>query len=84
MKKRSRAHSGFFSLRILIALLLCGAACSILTGIPLRAGLAFFRSEAPANVSQRTLTFTERVAYQHAIEDVYWALLSSKEFLFDH
>src|SRR6516225_1843999 len=72
MKKQSRSHSGFLSLRILMALLLCGAACSILTGIPLRAGLAFFRSEAPANVSQRTLTFTERVAYQRAIEDVYW------------
>jgi len=24
------------------------------------------------NLSQRTLTFAERVAYQHAIEDVYW------------
>ncbi|MGE5209333.1 MAG: hypothetical protein ACM3KL_08390, partial [Alphaproteobacteria bacterium] len=23
-------------------------------------------------MSQRTLTFAERVAYQHAIEDVYW------------
>jgi len=33
---------------------------------------AFLRSEAPANVSQRTLTFAQRVAYQHAIEDVYW------------
>jgi N-acetylneuraminic acid mutarotase len=30
------------------------------------------RSEAPANVSQRTLTFAERVAYQRAIEDIYW------------
>jgi hypothetical protein len=27
---------------------------------------------APAKVSQRTLTFVERVAYQRAIEDVYW------------
>jgi hypothetical protein len=33
---------------------------------------AFLRSEATANVSQRTLTFEERVAYQRAIEDVYW------------
>jgi hypothetical protein len=33
---------------------------------------AFLRSEAPANLSQRTLTFAERVAYQQAIEDVYW------------
>ncbi len=30
------------------------------------------RSEAPSNVSQRTLTFAERVAYQRAIEEVYW------------
>jgi len=34
--------------------------------------LAFFRPEAPANVSHRTLTFAERVAYQRAIEEVYW------------
>src|SRR4029077_15294739 len=33
---------------------------------------AFLRSEASANLSQRTLTFAERVAYQRAIEDVYW------------
>ena len=34
--------------------------------------LAFSRPEAPAKVSHRTLTFAERVAYQRAIEDVYW------------
>jgi N-acetylneuraminic acid mutarotase len=34
--------------------------------------LAYFRPEAPANVSPRTLTFAERVSYQRAIEDVYW------------
>jgi len=34
--------------------------------------LAFFHSEATTNVSQRTLTFAEREAYQRAIEDVYW------------
>ena len=34
--------------------------------------LALFRPERATNVSQRTLTFAERVAYQHAIEDVYW------------
>jgi hypothetical protein len=33
---------------------------------------AFLRSDAPADLSQRTLTFAERVAYQRAIEDVYW------------
>ena len=34
--------------------------------------MGFFHSETPTNVSERTLTFAERVAYQHAIEDVYW------------
>src|SRR5436190_13195120 len=51
-----------------LALLLCAAACSIVTGTL----LAFFGPEAPSNLSQRTLTFAERVAYQSAIEDVYW------------
>ena len=56
------------SARFLITLLLCAAACSIVTGTL----LAFFRPEASANVSQRTLTFAERVTYQRAIEEVYW------------
>jgi hypothetical protein len=34
--------------------------------------LAFFRPEAPSAASERTLTFAERVAYQRAIEEVYW------------
>src|SRR5260370_15478777 len=34
--------------------------------------LAFLRPETPAKSSQRTLTFKERVAYQRAIEEVYW------------
>jgi hypothetical protein len=34
--------------------------------------LAFFHPEAPTKVSQGTLTFAERVAYQRAIEEVYW------------
>jgi hypothetical protein len=34
--------------------------------------LAFFHPEAPAKGSQRMLTFAERVAYQRAIEEVYW------------
>src|SRR5205809_5926919 len=56
------------SARALIAVLICGAAFSLAAGTL----LAVFHSEAPANVSQRTLTFAERVAYQRAIEDVYW------------
>src|SRR6266542_1651940 len=65
MKKKRTAQSAFLNLR---GLLVFGIACSIATGTL----VAFFRSEAPANASQRTLTFTERVAYQRAIEDVYW------------
>jgi N-acetylneuraminic acid mutarotase len=51
-----------------IAVVVCAAAFSIMTGTL----LAFLHSEAPTKVSQRTLTFAERVAYQRAIEDVYW------------
>src|SRR6266496_300430 len=65
MQKQSRPHSGFLTLRALVALVLCIAACSIVTGTL----LAFFRSDALTTVSlQRTLTFAERVAYQRAIE----------------
>src|SRR6266571_6408892 len=66
--KKSTSQSAFFSLRALIALLLCAVTCSIVTGTL----LAFFHPEAPAKVSNRTLTFAERVAYQRAIEQVYW------------
>ena len=34
--------------------------------------LAFFRPGPETNASPRNLTFTERVAYQRAIEEVYW------------
>src|SRR5438094_7303025 len=69
VKKRHTAQSAFFNLHTLTALLLCAAAaCSILAGTL----LAFLRPEAASKVSKRTLTFTERVACQRAIEDVYW------------
>ena len=71
MKKQSTTQSA----RALIALLVCGTACLMVTGIPLRAGLAFFRTETPARVSHPAvagLTFAERVSYQRAIEEVYW------------
>jgi hypothetical protein len=45
-----------------------GAACSVLSATL----LAFFHQEASSKFSQRTLSFSERVAYQRAIEDVYW------------
>ena len=71
MKKKSLSSSGFLNLRTLIGLLLCAAtACSVL--IPMKSGLAYLHPQAPANSSQRTLTFEERVSYQRAIEDVYW------------
>ena len=34
--------------------------------------LAFLSPEASTKISERTLTFAERVAYQRAIEEVYW------------
>src|SRR5215469_9084370 len=66
-KKRFRLL-GFVTPRTLVAVLLCAAPCSILTGTL----LGFFRPDPPAKISQRTLTFAERVAYQRAIEEVYW------------
>jgi hypothetical protein len=57
-----------FRLRSIAFLLCVGIACSVLTGTL----LAFFRAEAPAEISYRTLTFAERVAYQRALEEVYW------------
>src|SRR5437870_13033258 len=69
VKKKSTSRSAFFSPRVLIAVLLGAAVvCSTLTGTL----LAFFRPEAPTKVSNKTLTFEERVAYQRAIEEVYW------------
>src|SRR4029077_5996250 len=67
MQKQSTSQSAFFISRVLIGFVLCAVACLIVTGtLP-----AFLRSEAPETRSQRTLSFAERVAYQHAIEDVY-------------
>src|SRR6266568_2355955 len=66
--KKSTSQAAFFSPRALMALLLCAATCLIVTGTL----LAFFHPEAPAKVSNRTLTFEERVSYQRAIEEVYW------------
>ena len=68
MKKKQTAQFGSLSLQ----LVLCSAAvCSMITGTL----LAFFHPEAPAKASHPAgagLTFAERVAYQRAIEDVYW------------
>ena len=68
MQKKSPLNSASVSPRALVILLVSAANCLIVT----RALPAFLRSETQADVSQRTLTFAERVAYQRAIEDVYW------------
>jgi hypothetical protein len=68
MKTKIHPESGFLDSRALLILLLCAAASSIVGGTL----LGFFRPETQAGVSQRTLTFAERVAYQRAIEEVYW------------
>src|SRR6478735_85947 len=67
MKRQSLSQPAFLTPRVLFALLVCAAVCLIAT----RTLPAFLRNEAP-NLPQRTLTFAERVAYQQAIEDVYW------------
>ena len=68
MTTKKHAQSGFLDLRALIILLLCAVTSLTVAGTL----LGFFRPETQAGVSQRTLTFEERVAYQGAIEDVYW------------
>src|SRR5256886_12256388 len=68
MNTKKRGQSGFLDSRVLIILLLCAVTSSIVAGTL----LGFFRPETQAGVSQRTLTFEERVAYQRAIEEVYW------------
>src|SRR5207249_5290292 len=69
LDRRSFSEGGFFTPRALLALLICLAAASSMVSGAL---LAFFHSEAPGQGSQRVLTFAERVAYQRAIEEVYW------------
>jgi hypothetical protein len=67
MKRRRITQRALLSVRTSIAVLLCAAAaCWVLSATV----LAFFRTEAAAK--GRTLSFSERVAYQRAIEDVYW------------
>ena len=61
-------EGGFFNLRAWIAVLLCAvAACSVLSVTLLASS-----PQASSKLSQRTLSFSERVAYQRAIEEVYW------------
>ena len=72
MKKKRTVQSAFFRPRVLLSLLICAVAgCFVASG----GLLAFFRPEAPTKGSHPVgagLTFAERVAYQRAIEQVYW------------
>src|ERR1051326_4824415 len=67
---RSFRVGAFFDLRALVTLLLCGSECLMV--IPTISGLGFFRPDKAATMCPRTLTFAGRVAYQRAIEEVYW------------
>ena len=79
MKKQTnstiKAHllRGAFYLLLLLAVCLIPFALaqpgSIVTGIPTSSGLAPSKASHPASAG---LTFADRVAYQSAIEDVYW------------
>src|SRR5437764_13789852 len=61
-------QNGFLSPRLLMALLCClGAYLISARTLP-----AFLQGDAPTKVSQRTLTFPDRVTYQRAMEEVYW------------
>jgi len=67
MERKQTTRSAFFRLPALVSLLVCAVAgCFVASG---GARLAFFRLEAPTKAG---LTFADRVAYQRAIEDVYW------------
>ncbi len=58
--------------RALTLFLVCsGSACLLGTGAPTTSGQAFSYTQAPERL-RTTLTFGERVAYQYAIEEVYW------------
>ena len=62
------AQSGFSPLRVSLTILVWAVASWMLGATV----LGFFRAEAPNRGSQAMLSFSERVAYQRAIEDVYW------------
>jgi len=69
MKKKHLGQPALFNVRTSIRLLVYAAALSCMLSGTL---LAFSHSEAPTKASRTNLTFAERVAYQRAIEEVYW------------
>ena len=62
IRHNTKAHviRGAFYLLLLVGICLSGTL------------LGFFHPETPAKNLQRTLTFEQRVAYQRAIEELYW------------
>src|SRR6516165_10245895 len=74
-KKSTASQSGFFRASLLVAVLFSAGTGSLIIArtSPATAGKdVSLHSEAPANTSQRALSFAERVSYQRAIEEVYW------------
>jgi N-acetylneuraminic acid mutarotase len=68
MKRKVPAESGFSPRRVLLTLFLWGVASWILGATV----VGVFRVEALGKISEKTLTFAQRVAYQSAIENVHW------------
>lgn len=69
MKERCRSQPHLLRRRRSGALLVCAAAaCSLVSGTL----VPCFDAEIPATVSPRNLTFAERLAYQRAVEKIYW------------
>jgi hypothetical protein len=68
LARRSLGEGGFLNLRTSIVVVCALAGCSVLSATL----LGYFSPQASSKFSQRTLSFSERVAYQRAIEDVYW------------
>src|SRR5438067_8979359 len=69
----SKGGSTFFRLSAAVIVICAATACLVLAAkLPATAGKLALLHPEPTKVSYRSLTFAERVAYQRAIEDVYW------------
>ena len=69
------SQSGFLGSKLLVPIVFCAGIGSLVIArtSPVTAGKAVsLHSKAPANTSQKALSFAERVSYQWAIEDVDW------------
>jgi N-acetylneuraminic acid mutarotase len=69
----SKGGSACSSLRAIVIVICSATACLVLAGkLSATAGRLAWLHPEPTKVSYRALTFAERVAYQRAIEEVYW------------